>query len=56
MFKDHNTSFLVRDLFNANKTKNKKIVKLVSNGLIDLRNAVNENEIFENENSKRKRI
>ena len=35
----------------VNQDKNKKIVKLVNDSLIDLRNIVKEKEILENENT-----
>ena len=35
-----NTSFLAKDVYKANQTKNEQMVNLVNYGLIDLRNAV----------------
>ena len=48
-FKYHNPTFLVKDLYKPDKTRNKKIVNHVIEGLIDLRNAVNKKEIPEKE-------
>ena len=41
---------MLKDLFNADKSKNDKIVNHVNDALIDLRNAVNRKEIPKNEN------
>ena len=49
-FMYHNPSFLVKDLCNANKTRNDKIVNYIIIALIDLINAVVKKEIPENEN------
>ena len=44
-----NVSLLVKDLYNANKIIDEKVVSNVSDALIDLRKAVNK-KIAENEN------
>ena len=49
-FKYQNPSYLLKDLYYADKTENKKIVNNVNNALIDLRNAVNKKEIPSNKN------
>ena len=49
-FKYQNTPFLVKDLYNVNQTKNKKIGNQVLDALIDFRNAVKK-EVPQNENS-----
>ena len=48
-FKYQNTPFLVKDLYNVNRTIDEKVVNNVNDSLIDLRNAVNKKEIPENE-------
>ena len=47
-FEYHNQSFLAKDLYEANQSKNKKTVNMVNDALINLRNAANNMEIPEN--------
>ena len=47
-FEYHNQSFLAKDLYEANQSKNKKTVNMVNDALINLRNAVNKKTIPEN--------
>ena len=42
--------FLAKDLYEANQAKDKEIVMLVNDALIDLGNVFNKNTILENEN------
>ena len=48
-FKHPNSTFLLKDLYEPNKTRSNKIVNRGSDAFIDLRNAVNRKEIPENE-------
>ena len=50
IFTDYNPSFSAKDLYEANQAKNKEIVMLVNDALIDLGNTVNTNTIREKEN------
>ena len=50
-FKCQNPTYLLNDLYEADKAKNEKIVNHVNDALIDLRNAVNRKQIPENENA-----
>ena len=52
-FKHQNPLFLVKDLISANQDKNEKLVNIITDELIDLRNAINRKEILENENPKK---
>ena len=52
-FKYQNPSFLVKDLISAKQNKNEKLVNIINNRLIDLRNGINRKEIPENENWKK---
>ena len=49
-FKYQNPIYLLKDLYEADKAKNEKIVKHINDALIDLRDAVNRKQIPENEN------
>ena len=50
-FKCQNPTYLLNDLYEADKAKNEKIVNHVNDALIDLRNAINRKQIPENENA-----
>ena len=52
-FKYQNPSSLGKDLIRATQAKNEQIVNNVNDGLIDLRNDTNGNEIPHNENPKK---
>ena len=43
-FKYQNPSFLIKDIYNANQTRNEQIVNQVNDALIDLRNTVKKKE------------
>ena len=49
-FKYQNPIYLLKDLYEADKAKNEKIVKHINDALIDSRDAVNRKQIPENEN------
>ena len=49
-FKYQNPSILIKDIYNANQTRNEQIVNQVNDALIDLRNTVKKKKIPENEN------
>ena len=49
-FKYKNLAFLLKDLFNTDKTKNDKIVNNFNDAFIGLQNAVNRKKIPKNEN------
>ena len=49
--KCQNPTYLLNDLYEADKAKNEKIVNHVNDALIDLRNAINRKQIPENENA-----
>ena len=40
-FKYQNPSFLVKDLISAKKNKNEKLLNIINNRLIDLKNDIN---------------
>ena len=44
-FKYQNPTYLLKDLYEADKAKNEKIVKHINDALIDLRDAVNRKQI-----------
>ena len=52
-FKYQNPPSLVKDLFKADKNKNDKIKYMIINELIKLMEAIDTNEIPENENLKK---
>ena len=48
LFNYHYPSFLIKDLYEENKSKNDKIVRNINESLINLRNSINSKEIPEN--------
>ena len=46
----YNPSLLAKRLYETNLAKNKKIINVINDALIDLRNIVNKNKIPKNEN------
>lgn len=46
----YNPSLLAKRLYENNLAKNKKIINVINDALIDLRNIVNKNKIPKNEN------
>ena len=47
--KNQNPTFLLKDLYEANKTRNEKVVNHVNDGLVNLKNAISRKETTENE-------
>ena len=52
-FNYQSSLFLVKDLHEANQTKNDIIVKYLNESLIDLRNSINSKKISKNQNPKK---
>ena len=50
LFNYHYPSFLIKDLYEENKSKNDKIVRNINESLINLRNSINSKGIPENKN------
>ena len=49
-FKYQNPSFSSKELISAQQNKKEKLVNIINNGLISLRNCINRKEISENKN------
>ena len=47
--KNQNPTFLLKDLYEANKTRNEKVVNHVNDGLVNVKNAISRKETTENE-------